>query len=172
MALLSEETRAQIARALAAYPERRSAFLPALKAAQEQHGYLSREVLVELAEVLGTDPNALYMLATFYSMLYLDPVGRYVLAMCNNVPCWMAGADELIDRLRQRLGIDVDETTPDGRFTLKIAECLGACDQAPAMLANERSCERLTPERLDALLDELARQIEREIETENGHARV
>lgn len=172
MALLNETTREAIARALATYPERRSAFLPALKAAQAQHGYLSREVLIELAELLDTDPNALYMLATFYNMLYLEPVGRYVLAVCNNVPCWMAGADELIDRLRQRLGVDLDETTPDGRFTLKIAECLGACDKAPAMLANERPCEHLTPERLDALLDDLARAIEGDIATENGHARV
>jgi NADH-quinone oxidoreductase subunit E len=166
MALLNDDTRAKIAQALATYPERRSAFLPALKAAQEQLGWLNRAALVELAEVLETDPNALYMLATFYNMLHLEPVGRYVLALCNNVPCWLAGSDELLAHLQQRLGIHLNETTPDGRFTLKLAECLGACAKAPAMMLNERYCENLTRERIDALLDELHREME------NGHARV
>ncbi|MBI3978273.1 MAG: NADH-quinone oxidoreductase subunit NuoE [Chloroflexi bacterium] len=153
--MLTDQTRQAIRRAMAAYPQTRSAAVAALHAAQRQIGYLPRQALDEVAELLDLDANALYMLATFYGMLNLEPVGRYVVHACNNLSCYLNGCDRVIDRFAERLGIGIGETTPDGLFTLRHGECLAACDGAPVVLVNETIYRGLTPEGVDALIDRL-----------------
>ncbi|MBI3964306.1 MAG: NADH-quinone oxidoreductase subunit NuoE [Chloroflexi bacterium] len=160
MPVLSEATRAQIRAELERYPERRTALLPALRAIQAQFGWLPPEALHEAGELTGFDANALAQLASFYSLLYLKPVGAYVLQMCNNAGCYLAGADSLIEHLEQRLGVKVGQTTPDGVFSLRLAECIAGCDRAPAMMVNRDHVENLTRERLDELLATLRHEHE------------
>lgn len=160
MPVLSEATRAQILAELERYPERRTALLPALRAIQAQFGWLPPEAMHEASELTGFDANALAQLASFYSLLYLEPVGAYVLQMCNNAGCYLAGADSLIEHLEHRLGIRLGQTTPDGIFSLRAAECIAGCDRAPAMMVNRDHVENLTREKLDELLATLRREYE------------
>ena len=153
--LLSEETRAAIQAAIARYPERRSASIAALRVAQYQLGWLSPEVVTEVGEEMDLDPNGLYQLVTFYDMFYDHPVGSYVLGVCNNLSCYLRGADDLFEYLQNKLGVGPDETTKDGMFTIRTVECLAACGNAPVMMANEEYFENLTHERVDQILDEL-----------------
>jgi len=156
--LLSEETRAEIRAAVRRYPERRSASIAALRAAQYQLGWLSPEALREVAAELDLDANGLYQLTTFYDMFYNHPVGSYVIGVCNNLSCYLNGSDTLLEHLQRVLGIAPGETTADGVFTLKTVECLAACDKAPVMMVNEDYYEKLTLEDVDRLLDELRRK--------------
>lgn len=153
---LSEKTRAEIQAALTRYPQRRTAILPALRAAQRDAGYLGQEQIEEVANLLELDPNAVYMLVTFYDMLYREPKGRFVLGVCKNIACYLRGADEIIEHLLDRLGVGLNETTGDGMFTVRPFECLASCGTAPVILINnEEYAERLTIESVDPLLDEL-----------------
>ena len=140
------------------YPEDRkqAALLPALRLCQELMGYLTPEALSEVAAWLGVAPTAAAEVATFYSMLRLQPTGRYVLDVCTNIGCSLCGAEELLAQLEKRLGVAVGGTSADGKFTLREVECLASCGSAPAMQVNEEFQERLTPQKLDALLDALA----------------
>jgi NADH-quinone oxidoreductase subunit E len=156
--LLSEETKAAIQAAIGRYPEKRSASIAALRAAQYQLGWLSPEVVAEVGEEMDLDSNGLYQLVTFYDMFYDHPVGTFVLGVCNNLSCYLRGADSLYEHLQKKLGIGPDETTEDGVFTLRTVECLAACGNAPAMMVNEDYYENLTPEKLDEMLVELRRQ--------------
>ncbi len=153
--LLTEQTRARIHEAIHHYPESRSAAKAALRLAQEQLGWLSPEAVAEVAVEMDLDPNALYQLSTFYDMFYNQPVGRYVLGVCDNLSCCLRGSDRLVEHLQARLGIKPGETTPDGVFTLKTVDCLASCGTAPVMMVNEEYHERLTLEAVDRLLDEL-----------------
>lgn len=153
--ILSEETRAEIRVTIQRYPETRSASIASLRLAQYQLGWLSPEVVSEVAEELDLDPNALYQLVTFYDMFYDHPVGKYVLGVCNNLSCYLRGSDRLLEHLQEKLGIAPDETTPDGLFTLRTVECLAACGDAPVMMVNEDYHEKLTIEVVDRLLEEL-----------------
>lgn len=137
------------------YPEKRSASIAALRAAQYQLGWLSPEAVAEVGTVMDLDSNGLYQLVTFYDMFYSDRVGSYVLGICNNLSCYLSGSDGLLEHLQARLGIRPGETTSDGVFTLRTVECLAACGNAPAMMVNEDYHERLTHEAVDRLLDEL-----------------
>ena len=153
---LSQETREEILRARAAYPQPRTAILPALRAAQRDAGYLGQETIAEVAELMELDPNAVYSLVTFYDMLYREPRGKYVLGVCKNIACYLRGADQIIDHLKERLGVELDGTTPDGTFSLRAFECLASCGTAPVILVNnEEYRERLTIEAVDKLLEEL-----------------
>jgi NADH-quinone oxidoreductase subunit E len=158
-ALLSEQTKAEIRASLALYPEMRSAAIAALRAAQYQLGWLSPEVVTEVGAELELDPNALQQLVTFYDMFYNQPVGKYVIGVCNNLSCYLSGADGILDHLQERLGIEPGQTTEDGAFTLRTVECLAACGNAPAMMVNEDYHERLTREGIDRLLDELRAKV-------------
>ena len=153
--LLTEETKAAIQAAIARYPEKRSASIAALRAAQYQLGWLSPEVVAEVGEEMDLDPNGLYQLVTFYDMFYDHPVGSYVLGVCNNLSCYLRGSDDLFEYLQEKLGIGPDETTEDGVFTIRTVECLAACGNAPVMMANEEYFENLTHERVDQILVEL-----------------
>ncbi len=137
------------------YPDMRSAIMPALYLAQEKYGYLTREAMEEVAEILGIPPVAVYEVATFYTMYNKEPVGKYHIQVCTNVSCMLLGAETLVDHLRKRLGIDVGETTKDGLFTLSTVECLGSCGTAPVMQINDTYYEDLTKEKVDEIIKTL-----------------
>jgi NADH-quinone oxidoreductase subunit E len=157
-AVLSSAALARIDRELAKYPaaHRQSAVMAALAIAQDEHGWVSREVIEAVAEVLGMAPIAVYEVATFYAMYDTAPVGRHKIAVCTNLPCALSGGNQAAQHLKDRLGIGFNETTPDGQFTLKEGECMGACGDAPVLLVNNKRMESfMTEEKLNALLDEL-----------------
>jgi len=156
--LLSASALAKIDREIAKYPaeHRASAVMAALAIAQDEHGWVSKEVVEAVAEVLGMPPIAVYEVATFYAMYNTAPVGRHKLTVCTNLPCALSGGNRAAQHLQEKLGIGFDETTPDGRFTLKQGECMGACGDAPVLLVNNKRMESfMSDDRLDALLDEL-----------------
>jgi NADH-quinone oxidoreductase subunit E len=117
---------------------------------------LSPDVLREVAGILGIPPIAARSVASFYTMYNRKPVGRYLIQVCTNLSCSLMGAEHIVERLRQKLGIDVGETTPDDLFTLMTVECLGSCGTAPMMQINDDYYENLTEERLDQILAELS----------------
>lgn len=152
MAVLSDAAVDRIRAVMARYPQPRSALLPALHIAQNQLGWISREAMEELGDLVGVATDQVEEVASFYTMYYTEPVGTYVLEVCKTVPCSLMGADEIIDYISQTLGIKPGETTPDGMFTLFRVECLAACHRAPIMQVNHRYYQDLTPERVDALI--------------------
>lgn len=127
-------------------------------ALQNEYGYLSDEALEEGAALLGLTPLELEELATFYDFIYREPVGKYVIHICDGIVCWMNGYQAILNHLCQALGIRVGETTSDGMFTILPTACIGYCDLSPAVLINRRAYGPLTPEKIDALLEELRRQ--------------
>ena len=156
--LLSPAALAKIDRAIAKYPaeRRQSAVMAALAVAQGEKGWLSRETVEFVAAYLGMPPVAVWEVASFYSMYNLEPPGRHKIAICTNLPCALSGADRAATHLKERLGLEFGETTPDGRFTLKEAECMGACGDAPVCLVNDKKMVSfMTPDELDRLIEEL-----------------
>ncbi|MDH7570957.1 MAG: NADH-quinone oxidoreductase subunit NuoE [Armatimonadota bacterium] len=154
---LMESCRDEVEEILARYPPegRRSAILPLLHLAQRVQGYVSDEVMVEVAQIVGCRPVDIYDVVSFYTVFSRQPIGKYLLEVCRTLSCALLGGRKLTRHLEERLGIRCGETTPDGLFTLREVECIGACSNAPAMLVNNRIYEDLTPEKLDALLEEL-----------------
>src|SRR5919206_3244937 len=153
----SEEKLKKVDEIIARYPKgkQKSALIPVLHLAQEEFGgWLSAETMDYVAELLQIKPIEVYEVATFYSMYNLKPVGKYLFEVCQTGPCMLRGSDEIIEYIKQKLGIKVGETTPDGLFTLKAVECLGACGYAPMMQLGKHYKEHLTPERVDAIIDE------------------
>ena len=156
--MLSAEALRKIDREIAKYPAERkqSAVMAALAIAQDEHGHLTDQVMEFVASYLGMPAIAVYEVASFYEMFDLEPVGRHKLCICTNLPCALAGATEAARHLKDRLGIDWNETTADGRFTLKEGECFGACGDAPVMLVNnKRMLIGMTPVKLDQWLSEV-----------------
>jgi NADH-quinone oxidoreductase subunit E len=155
---LSQASKTAIDGWLKKYPadQRRSAVIPALHIAQDQNaGFLTTELMNEVADYLGIPKVAVYEVATFYSMYELNPIGRHKISVCTNISCMLANSDEIVRRLKERLDINFGETTKDGRCTLKEVECLGACVNAPVMLVDKTYHEHLTPEKVDHILEEL-----------------
>lgn len=158
--VLSPEALRQIDRELTKYPleGKRSAVMSALRIAQEEKGWLSNETIDFVAQYLGLPPIAVYEVATFYGMYNLAPTGKYKIAICTNLPCALSGANVAARHLKEKLGIDFNETTADGQYTLKEGECFGACGDAPVLLINnKRMCSFMSNERIDELLEELGR---------------
>jgi NADH-quinone oxidoreductase subunit E len=156
--LLSSAALAQIDRAIAKYPDdqKQSAVMSALAIAQDEHGWLSVPLMDAVARHLGMAPMAVYEVASFYAMYNLQPTGRFKLTICTNLPCALQGATHAAAHLKQRLGVGFGETTPDGAFTLKEGECMGACGDAPVVLVNnKRMCVKMEPAALDGLVREL-----------------
>ncbi|MFH1574689.1 MAG: NADH-quinone oxidoreductase subunit NuoE [Acidobacteriota bacterium] len=153
--MLTEETRSKIASLIGKYPRPRSALIPSLKLAQAEAGHLTPEVIREIARIFELTPNEVYEVASFYTMLFKKPVGRYVIWVCTNISCLLCNSDGILAHLEKRLGIKPGETTPDNRFTLFEAECLASCGTAPAVQINDDYHEELTPEKLDRILDGL-----------------
>ena len=156
--MLSAESLKKIDREIAKYPpdQKQSAVMSALIIAQDEKGWLSTETMDDVAGYLGMPPVAVYEVATFYTMYNLKPTGKYKITICTCLPCGLQGALAAADHLRQKLAIDFDETSPDGRFTLKEGECMGACAMAPVLLVNNKKMhDYMTHEKLDRLLDDL-----------------
>ena len=157
-ALLSAGALAKIERETRKYPpeQRQSAVMSALAIAQDEHGWLSNELMEEVAKLLGMPPVAVYEVATFYAMYNLKPAGRHKVTVCTNLPCALSGGADAAEYLKRKLGVDFNETTGDGRFTLKEGECMGACGDAPVLLVdNKRMCSFMSNPKLDALIEEL-----------------
>jgi NADH-quinone oxidoreductase subunit E len=157
--VLSDAALRKIDREIAKYPaeQKRSAVMAALAVAQDEKGWLATETMDFVAAYLGMPPIAVYEVATFYEMYNTKPTGRYKLTLCTNLPCALQDAAKAAAHLQQKLGIGFGETTPDGIFTLKEGECLGACGDAPVLLVNnKRMCSWMRPEAIDQLLAELA----------------
>ncbi len=159
IALLSEHTRGEIDQWVAKFPpgRQRSACIAALRAAQEQtHGFLTRERMDAIAEYLKLAPSQVYEVASFYSMFETHPCGRHHVSICTNISCLLNGGEELVAHAERKLGIKLNQSTPDGRIFLKQEEeCLAACTGAPMMMVDHVFHERLTPEKLDEILDAL-----------------
>ncbi len=151
--MLSETTRRKIESLAGKYPHRRSALIPSLQLAQEEVGFLPPEVISELAGIFELTPNQVYEVASFYTMLYKKPVGRYVIQVCTNISCMLCNSEAILAHLEKRLGIKPGETTPDKKFTLMEVECLASCDTAPVAQINEDYHENLTTEKIDQILE-------------------
>ena len=155
--MLSQESLQRIEREVAKYPadQKQSAAMAALRIAQEEKGWLANETIEDVAQALEMAPMAVYEVASFYNMYDLHPVGKYKITVCTNLPCALSGGVHAAEYVKQKLGIDFNETTTDGRFTLKEGECMGACGDAPVMLVNNiRMHSFMTPEEIDKLLAE------------------
>jgi NADH-quinone oxidoreductase subunit E len=137
------------------YPDWRSATLPALRLAQERHGYLSPEALRETAAALGTTPAFCESVASFYDMFHLAPVGRHMVEVCTNVSCALAGAQQVLEAFEQELGVSAGETSEDGAFTLRPIECLGGCGWATIVSIDEHYRTHVKPEDVPAIVEEL-----------------
>ena len=161
--LISAEGLKEIDRAIAKYPadQKQSAVMSALAVAQEEHGWLSPELMQFVADYLEMPAVAVQEVATFYSMYELAPVGKQKITLCTNLPCQLGphgGAEATADYLKQKLGIGFGETTPDGKFTLKEGECMGACGDAPVLLVNNhKMCSFMSRDKIDQLLEELSK---------------
>ena len=149
---------ARIAELLTRYPTRRAALLPVLWLCQERYGWISAGVIEAVAARLGESPAFVEGVVTFYTMYYTKPPARYVLQVCETLSCAVCGGSELLEHLERRLGVKPGEKTADGLFQLVGVQCLGACGSAPVVQINDDYYENLTPARLDAVLDELARK--------------
>jgi len=150
-----EQARAIVAR----YPagKQQSAVMPLLTLAQKQNAnYLSKSAMDYVAHMLGMAPVRVYEVASFYTMYNLEPVGKYMIEVCTTTPCWLRGSDAIVAACEKKLGIRIGETTPDGQFTLREAECLGACVNAPMCQVGEHYYEDLTPESAARIIDMLA----------------
>jgi NADH-quinone oxidoreductase subunit E len=158
--MLSAESLQKIDREVAKYPadQKQSAVMSALAIAQDEKGWLATETMDFVAKYLGMPPIAVYEVATFYNMYNLQPLGKYKITVCTNLPCALSGANEAVAHIRQTLGIGFNETTADNRFTLKEGECMGACGDAPVLLVNnKRMCSFMSNGKIDELLDELSK---------------
>ncbi|RYD53485.1 MAG: NAD(P)H-dependent oxidoreductase subunit E [Sphingobacteriales bacterium] len=153
----SDARMARFREIIARYPEdkKKSALIPVLHLAQEEWHWLDVPTMDYVASLLGLSPIEVYEVASFYTMFHLKPIGKYVLEICHTGPCMLRGSDQLMDHVKNRLGIEAGQTTADGMFTLKPAECLGACGYAPMMQLGKFYQENLTPEKMDRILDEL-----------------
>lgn len=157
MVKFSDEKLKEVQRIISFYPEgkQKSAVIPVLHLAQQEFGgWLSVDTMDYVASLLNILPIEVYEVATFYSMYNLKPVGKYMFEVCQTGPCMINGSDQIIDYIKQKLGIGVGETTGDGMFTLKTVECLGACGYTPLMQLGKNYREHLTKEKVDAIINE------------------
>ena len=158
--MLSEQALQKIAIEVAKYPaeQKQSAVMSALRIAQVEHGWCSPEVMEAVARVLDMPAIAVREVATFYNMFDTKPVGKHKITVCTNLPCVLGGGVVAADYLKQKLGIDFNETTADGMFTLKEGECMGACGDAPVLLHNNHTmCSHMSTDKIDALISDLTK---------------
>jgi NADH-quinone oxidoreductase subunit E len=156
--MLPVEARAEIDRNIAKYPadQKQSAVMAALVVAQDHYGWVSPEAIEELSQILEMPSIAIQEVATFYNMYDTQPVGKFKLTVCTNLPCELSGGARAGEYLKKKLGIAYNETTPCGTFTLKEGECMGACGDAPVAIVNNKTmCSFMSNEKIDALIEEL-----------------
>jgi len=151
----SQETLKQFDEVVSRYPEKKSAILPVLYIAQKEFGHLSQETIEYVAKLMAIPAAHLYGIVTFYTMFNMKPVGRHHLQVCRTLPCALLGSERIINYLKKKLGINLGETTPDGKFTLSEVECLASCDTAPVMQINDDYCENLSEEKIDKVFENL-----------------
>jgi NADH-quinone oxidoreductase subunit E len=152
VAMLTDEIRNEIEAEARHYAPRSGASIDALRIVQRHRGWVDDESLREVAALLGMTPDELDSVATFYNLIFRRPVGRHVIRLCTSVSCWIMGSERIQERLKERLGIGLGETTPDGRFTLVPNQCLGTCDHAPAIMIDDDLHQDAGLEQLDAIL--------------------
>jgi NADH-quinone oxidoreductase subunit E len=152
----SEATMAKAKELISSYPEgkHKSALIRILHLVQSEKGWVSVPSMDKVAEILNIQPIEVYEVATFYTMFHLEPVGKYIFEVCRTGPCMLVGSDDLIDHIGKKLNIQVGETSSDGMFTLKTAECLGGCGYGPLLQCKYKFHEHLTKERVDELIEE------------------
>jgi NADH-quinone oxidoreductase subunit E len=153
--MIPGELRESLQEQITAIDHPRELVVDVMFAVQDYYGYLSDEAVEEVAELLEMSPLEVEELATFYTFIYREPVGRYVIHVCDSLICWMEGYESLLDHLTGKLGINLGETTPDGMFSLLPVCCIGYCDRAPAILINKKVYGPLTIEKLDDILESL-----------------
>jgi len=149
------EQLAEVRRLQGIYPDKRAALLPVLHMAQDAFGYVSLEVEAYVATLIDLSPAHVHEVVTFYTLYFQQPKGRHVVSVCHNLTCHLLGAKGIIEHCERTLGIQVGETTPDGRVTLLSVECLCACEGAPMMQVDDRYEVTLTPEKVDRILEGL-----------------
>lgn len=157
--MLSGESLNKIDIELNKYPKdrRRSAVISALRIAQQEHGWLSFELIEYVANYIGISPVSAYEVASFYNMYNLKPTGKYKLTICTNLPCALRGSVNTAEYLKRKFDIDFGDTTSDGKFTLVEGECMGSCGEAPVVLINNhKMCGFMTPEAIEKKLSELS----------------
>ena len=152
--MISEQAKQRMRALASRYPVARSAVMPALYIAQQEEGYITQEALQAVAEAIGITVGDVESVATFYTMYYQQPPGRKVIKVCTSISCYLRNCDALLKHLEQRLAINRGETTADGNYTLMTTECLASCGTAPVLQVNNEFVENVTPEMVDALIDE------------------
>ena len=158
--MIKETYAEEIKGILARYPDKKSAVLSLMHLAQQEYGYMSPEAKREVADILDLDPTHVLSLAGFYSLFHEEPIGKYVLEICNDLACALRGADEFVDMVCRELETPVDGTTEDGLFTIKTVMCLGACDRAPMLQYNLKFAENLDEEKFKNLVSQLRSEAE------------
>ena len=138
---------------VARYPKKEAAMLPVLYLAQEEFGFIGPEAIEYVAKLMDQAPARVYGVVSFYTMFNMKPIGRHHIQICRTLPCALRGAEVVTASIKQKLGIEPGQTTPDGRFTLSEVECLASCGTAPMMQVNDDYYENLTEEKIDAILD-------------------
>lgn len=143
----------KISEIISRYPHKQSAVVPVLYLAQEEFGHLSQEAIAYVANLMEIPPARLYGIVSFYTMLHMKPMGRHHIQVCRTLPCALQGAEKVLDFLKKRLAIDLGETTPDGKFTLSVVECLASCGSAPVLQINDDYYENLSEEKIEKILE-------------------
>lgn len=156
--MIQEKYADEIKGILARYPTKKSAALPLMHLAQREYGHMSREAMQEVAAILDLEPTHILSLTGFYTLYYEEPVGKYVLEICNDLACALKGADEFAEMASEKLGVPVEGTTEDGLFTLKTVMCLAACDRAPMLQCNLAFHEHLDAAKFEALIARLRKE--------------
>lgn len=152
--MLTEQEKHEIDEEIAIFPAKQNAGLEALQIVQKHRNWVSDDTLKAVAEYLEMTPDELEGLATFYNLVFRKPVGRNVILMCESISCWVLDYERLMSHIKQKLNIDLGETTPDNRFTLLTIPCLGNCDHGPAMMVNDNLHQDLTEDRIDEILEQ------------------
>jgi NADH-quinone oxidoreductase subunit E len=152
--MLTEDERNEIEALAQHYEQRRAACVEALKIVQSNRGWVADESIRDIAELLEMTPDELDSVATFYSLIFRQPVGKHVILICDSVTCWIMGYEDLLAHLTNRLGIGLGETSEDGRFTLLPVSCLGACDHAPAIMIDDQLYDDLDLLKIDRILEQ------------------
>jgi NADH-quinone oxidoreductase E subunit len=155
MKSFSEPARQEALAYLDRYPDKQAALLPVLWIAQREFGCLDDEAELAVAELMEISPVTVRETSSFYFMLHRQPVGRHHLQVCHNISCTLMGAETILDHIKKRLGIEAEQRTEDGKFSVERVECIACCDRGPAMLVNDKLYTHLTPDKLDELIKEL-----------------
>jgi NADH-quinone oxidoreductase subunit E len=150
--MLTAKEKEEIEAEFPRYEQKRAACVEALKIVQRHRGWVSDETLIDVAEFLELNPAELDAVATFYNLIFRKPVGKHIILVCNSVSCWIMGSERILEHLQHRLGIVLGETSADGVFTLLPIVCLGACDQAPAMMIDDQLYGNLDSAKIDEIL--------------------